>query len=339
MLFCGCGRRRDSASRLRTTVQSWTVLAYMVPLPLVNTVGFLIDVFAMKFATDSLGISPGAMGTVFSISRVCDAFTDPVVGYLSDATTAPLGRRRSWMLAGCLPMAALFFAIFSPPRNLSSDGLLMWEGLAIIGYFASSSCFNVPHVSLGAELTVGRPPSERSRLFGIRHVLSIVGQLGGIVALYFLLSAQVRGREYVMPLASSVSLAVGVSFVGGVVFSVCNLRERTQAVLKQPNVKETAQRVLSNPHARLLSLAYFIEEAGKGVFGLMAPYFLQYVCGMNPSIASFVMVVYMVSATLSPPLSLPCRRHCHCHPHLFPPPPQSSPSHTASAHFCPLPRF
>ena len=44
----------------------------------------LVNLYVMKFATDVLLIAPGVMGVIFGISRVWDAVSDPLVGYLSD---------------------------------------------------------------------------------------------------------------------------------------------------------------------------------------------------------------------------------------------------------------
>lgn len=41
----------------------------------------------MKFSTDVLLIAPAVMGVIFSISRIWDAISDPIAGYLSDRTT------------------------------------------------------------------------------------------------------------------------------------------------------------------------------------------------------------------------------------------------------------
>ena len=44
----------------------------------------LIGLYIMKFSTDVLLISPAIMGTIFGVSRVWDAISDPLVGYVSD---------------------------------------------------------------------------------------------------------------------------------------------------------------------------------------------------------------------------------------------------------------
>ena len=77
----------------------------------------LLSLYVMKFSTDVLLIAPAIMGLIFSISRIWDAISDPLVGYLSDRTKNKFGRRRSWILASCIPISIGFYAVFSPPEN------------------------------------------------------------------------------------------------------------------------------------------------------------------------------------------------------------------------------
>ena len=81
---------------------SWpTVIAYGAPALGAGYMYLLLSLYMMKFATDVLLIAPAVMGIIYSASRIWDAISDPLVGYLSDRTTLKLGRRRTWILASC----------------------------------------------------------------------------------------------------------------------------------------------------------------------------------------------------------------------------------------------
>ncbi|GIR63411.1 MAG: hypothetical protein CM15mP68_0770 [Pseudomonadota bacterium] len=85
----------------------------------------LLSLYVMKFSTDVLLIAPAVMGLIFSISRIWDAISDPLVG-LSDRTSTSLGRRRTWILFSFIPIAIGFYAVFAPPQNLAVTGLSWW---------------------------------------------------------------------------------------------------------------------------------------------------------------------------------------------------------------------
>ncbi len=139
----------------------------------------ILSLYVMKFSTDVLLIAPAVMGAIFSLSRIWDAISDPLVGYLSDRTTLKLGRRRTWILGSCLPISVGFYAVFAPPFSMQGDDLTLWMTLAIIGFYSAMTLFFVPHMALGAELSTDY--HERSRLFGVRHIFIPWGQFCPLV--------------------------------------------------------------------------------------------------------------------------------------------------------------
>lgn len=152
---------------------SWGVIgAYGTPTVGVGYMYLLINLYIMKFSTDVLLIAPAVMGTIFGISRVWDAVSDPLVGFLSDKTEHTLGRRRLWMLISIVPIAGTFVMVFSPPASLSGNLLVAWMAIGVIGFYSAMTIFIVPHMSLGAELTPNY--HERSRLYGLRLLHSRV---------------------------------------------------------------------------------------------------------------------------------------------------------------------
>ena len=170
-------------SRHRATDQSvsWrTIIAYGAPAAGAGYMYLLLSLYMMKFATDILLIAPAVMGVIYSLSRIWDAISDPLVGYLSDRTTTRLGRRRTWILASCVPISASFYMVFAPPMSLTGDALVVWVAVAVIGFYSAMTLFFVPHLSLGAELSDNY--HERSRMFGVRHAAYIIGSIFSLVS-------------------------------------------------------------------------------------------------------------------------------------------------------------
>ena len=126
--------QRAPASQLPDRVSWPTVFAYGTPGTGAGYMYLMLALYVMKFATDVLLIAPAIMGIIFSASRIWDAVSDPVVGYLSDRTKTAYGRRRSWIIASCVPIGATFIMVFSPPASLSDTGLVIWMAVAIIGF-------------------------------------------------------------------------------------------------------------------------------------------------------------------------------------------------------------
>ena len=96
----------------KNRLSSGVIFAYGAPGVGAGYMYLLIGLYIMKFSTDVLLIAPAVMSTIFGISRIWDAFSDPLVGYLSDRSKHPLGRRRFWLLLSILPISITFVMVF-----------------------------------------------------------------------------------------------------------------------------------------------------------------------------------------------------------------------------------
>lgn len=266
----------------------------------------LMGLYVMKFSTDVLLIAPLVMGFIFSASRLWDAVSDPLVGYLSDRTTSRLGRRRSWLVASMVPIAGTFVMVFAPPGGLEGPGLVAWMAVAVIGFYSAMTMFFVPHLSLGAELS--KSYHERSRLFGARHAFYTFGSILSLVSFYFLIRAEQQSTDAVRSLALYLSLgsAVGMSVL--IAFAGARLEERREYQGRAHGRPFQAfADVWRNPHARLLIIVTFIEHIGSAAIGVLTLYVAEYVVGA-PALAPLFILCYMVPSTVSVPMWIPLSR-------------------------------
>ncbi|MEO2173599.1 MAG: MFS transporter, partial [bacterium] len=266
---------------------SWNVVsAYGAPGIGAGYMGLLIGLYIMKFSTDVLLIAPVVMGTIFGVSRVWDAVSDPLVGYFSDRTRHSLGRRRLWLLISIIPVSASFIMVFSPPTTLHGSSLIAWMTLGVIGFYSALTIFIVPHMSLGAELTTDY--HERSRLYGLRHIAFTIGSLLAVTSMYFLSVAETRGEQEVRQLSFQLSVAASVATAVLIAFAVIRLRERKdfQGRVSASPFKAFKD-VWNNRHARLTLVVTFIEYIGSSVIGILTLYVAQYVVG-RPELAAFI---------------------------------------------------
>ena len=198
---------------------SWGVIsAYGAPTIGVGYMYLLINLYIMKFSTDVLLIAPAVMGTIFGVSRVWDAISDPLVGYLSDKTRHALGRRRIWLLASIVPIGLTFVMVFSPPGGITGSWLVVWMAVGVIGFYSAMTIFIVPHMSLGAELTLNY--HERSRLYGLRHATYTIGSIIALVSMQLLITAEARGEDVVRLTAFQLSVLGALITAGLIIYAV-----------------------------------------------------------------------------------------------------------------------
>jgi len=124
-----------------------------------------------------LGVNPALVGLVGAIPRIIDAISDPVTGYISDNLRTRWGRRRPLIFLGALS-GGTFYALMFQLYKGHSELFYVWYFLIFqILYFIGFTCFSIPWIALGYEMTPDY--HERTRLQGASN---FIGQLPWLVA-------------------------------------------------------------------------------------------------------------------------------------------------------------
>jgi glycoside/pentoside/hexuronide:cation symporter, GPH family len=135
---------------------------------------YAVQALATPVYQMTLGVNPAWLGLAMSIPRVMDAFLDPIVGNISDNTKSVYGRRRPYIMAGAIMMAAMFGLIWMVPEHWSRTAQLVWFVVTSVLFFVCHSIFNVPLQSLFYEVTPDY--DERTRLMGFFTFWNRVGE-------------------------------------------------------------------------------------------------------------------------------------------------------------------
>ncbi|HIK45212.1 MAG TPA: MFS transporter, partial [Leptolyngbyaceae cyanobacterium M65_K2018_010] len=147
--------------------------------------------FVLYFFTTVAGLTPALAGSVILIGRLWDAINDPLIGWLSDRTVSPWGRRFPWMLGGAVPMALCAMLLWTVPPFASQGSIFAYYVVLSVFAFAAFTAVQLPYTALAAELSDDY--DERTTLIGTKAAFSIGG---GILAL---LMAQVVFAEVQQP--------------------------------------------------------------------------------------------------------------------------------------------
>ena len=283
-----------------------TTIAYGMPGLGAGYMYLLMSLYVMKFSTDVLLIAPAVMGIIFSISRIWDAISDPIAGYLSDRTTFKFGRRRTWMLLSFVPISFCFFAVSAPPESMQGQSLDLWMMIAILSFYSAITLFNVPHMALGAELS--EDYHERTRLFGVRHIGFTLGSILSLVSMSLLISEENSPTGDVRELASNLAFFAVAVMSLMIFFSVSRLKEDPKFQNRvNKNPFKAFRDVWVNPHAKILIIVLFIENLGGAVIGVLTLYVTQYIVEA-PAWAPIIIFAYMLPSALSVPLWIPLSR-------------------------------
>ncbi len=129
-----------------------------------------IAVYLPRFYTEGLGLSLATVGTIFTLARIWDVVTDPIMGMAIDRFDTRWGRRKHWIALSIPILVLSVYMVFMPdPEAVTAWYLGFWLILLYVGY----TMLAIAHQSWGAELS--RTYDDRSRLFGWREIFVIAG--------------------------------------------------------------------------------------------------------------------------------------------------------------------
>ena len=107
------------------------------------------------FYTDKVGMAAGAVATAFLISKIFDAFTDLIMGYIIDHTKPGKEKYRPWLLKAGIPAGVFIALLFTVPKG--SIGLqlayMMVTNILLTAVFYTAICIPVSYTHLRAHET------------------------------------------------------------------------------------------------------------------------------------------------------------------------------------------
>ena len=161
----------QSDGRVRWPVKLW----YAAGQTGQSVTDFGFGTLAFIYYNQVLGLSGSYTGLGVAIALFFDALVDPAVGSWSDGFQSKWGRRHLFMAAAIVPLGLLFFGLFWPPEGLTQIQLFLWFTLFSVLVRTALTFFNVPFLSLGAELS--QDYSERTQIVAVRIAVGVVAIL------------------------------------------------------------------------------------------------------------------------------------------------------------------
>lgn len=121
------------------------------------------------------------MGIATGIAVVCDAISDPIMGYVSDKFNSKIfGKRHLFMLIGLIGMMISALAVwFVPYRSLSDLGLFFYFTIFLVLLRTFNTMYYTPVGAFSVEIS--NDYNERTTVQAVRSVFYIVGMLLPVV--------------------------------------------------------------------------------------------------------------------------------------------------------------
>lgn len=230
-----------------------------------NLIYQTVSMYLLLFYTNVFGLPSKAVAFMFLIVRLVDVIWDPLVGAFVDKHNPKLGKYRSYLVLGGIPLTG--FAILCFWTGFS--GSLLYAYITYVGLSMCYTLINVPYGALNASLT--RDTDEITKLTSMRMFLANLGGLAvayGIPIIVKLLSPDGKINSEASGNAWFITMTI-YAVVGLILLIFCYTQTKERVVMDE---KETADVKVSDlwkefKHNRPLRiLAFFFITA----FAMMA---------------------------------------------------------------------
>ena len=255
------------------------------------TLYFPVYIFLADFYVKNFNLTLEEIAIIFLFVRLFDAFSDPIMGAISDRLKTPLGFRRFWFIVGMPLILISVIALFWPNSDaaIGSLYLLAWLVLLTVGW----TIIMTPYFALGAEISSSY--AERSRITLYREAVALIGTIIAAV-LYSLGENDFEGMKYI---AIFVIAALPLTVLSCVYF----VKEDLQPDLapKKINMTQIFIAFKSEPMFVRLLGAYFVNGAANALPAALFVFFVDQRLDA-PHLAGPFLLVYFGSAILATPL-------------------------------------
>jgi GPH family glycoside/pentoside/hexuronide:cation symporter len=257
---------------------SWRLAAFALPGCLSALVHGPVAGIAPTLYATHFGLSLAAIGSAMLFARAFDAISDPAIGYLSDRTRSPIGRRKPWLIAsGALTMLSAWF-LFNPPAHPSVVYFFVWY----VAVWFAWSLIEIPHVAWAAEIT--RDYRQRSRVFAFRMFFEYCGGVAFFVLpLLPIFASHAVTPETLRFLAKVVLVAAPIAIAAAIVFGPPSLAgEQTSGHYR---LRDLVSLVRGNRPLWLYLVGFLLAGLAEGMFGSLTFLYFSAYFGVGESIA------------------------------------------------------
>lgn len=261
-----------------------------------RSIGELIASYFTLFLTDFMLIPTVQITVLMLVTRIIDAFTDPIAGAIVDITKSRWGKSRPYVLFGSFPLAIFTVLLFSVP-NISIMGRLVYTYVIYIGYGLAQTIFSVPLATLS--MSISADPKERKNIYTISGFMGTLGTaIPGAVPIIFQYIATSHGAQETAYFLIAMVIGIGTLVFG--ILSFITMKEKVVGIqaVKKEKVKlgKNLKALLKNRPLIcifLSSVAISLRSMGYGAMiyffkETMANYALATFTGIGSSIPSYI---------------------------------------------------
>lgn len=246
---------------------------------------YIIGIYFLSFLTEVEKLNATQAGLVFFYAKLWDAFTDPVMGMITDRTRSKYGRHRRYLLWGVVPVAVTYFLMWYS-FGISALGnaryTMMYYTIAYMLFSTAYTLVVVPHTAMLPELAPAY--SLRTQYNSVGYLMNSLGMVTSFllvsITLGFFdmeaLTAASRTKFMVLGLVLCLWFALPLIFTFAKVWEPSSLELEPQPLSLKELVGEYVQ-VFRNRAFRQYFVISFFNMMCTGFYSNTDQYFIKYV--------------------------------------------------------------
>ncbi len=246
-----------------------------------------VAAFLPNFYNQDLGVSLQAVGLIWLLTRLFDAVSDPVIGWLSDHTDTRWGRRRVWMAASVPIFMLAVYKLFMPSEPVTEYYLLGW----LVVFWTGWTMLFIPYYAWAAELSSDY--NERTLIAGWRAWLgmaaNVTSKLVPVIALAFFAYEGTRETLFLIGTMTLIMLPIAVGL------TIFNVPESKHYLPSRVSLLQGLRFMADNAPFKRLVLAFFVNQLGSAISTALVVFFIRNVLQEEGNSITMLLVYYLAN--------------------------------------------
>ena len=256
-----------------------------------------MELFALFYLTDVIGIPAQLAGTIILLSLVWDGLTDPLMGVVADRLRQRIPTVRPYFILGAPVAAGAFIALFCS-SGVNADYRILYIFLVLMIFRTAYTVVDVPHNSMLSFLS--NDSRERTNIASMRIFFSAVGKF----AVTLLSVAMFDNDATATPAGRFSTVAAILAIAYLVILAGCFLAIRRVRIQppndtgEQVRFAEILASMLSNTQLLIVFGLTAVTSLATPVIGVAIVYYGKYGLG-NTEVGAATLAVMSVAQAVS----------------------------------------
>lgn len=253
------------------------------------------------FYTEKVGLAAGAVATMLLIAKICDAFSDLLMGKIMDKVNSPKGKCRPWFLWMLAPTVAIIILMFTVPKN--APGGLQMAYVLITNILISAVIYTAVAIPYGAIMAVRTESVEERGKMGISR--TVFGYLiGMVIAIALIPITNMLGPDGVADQAAWIKVSVVFAILSGVALFVLYRSSRESVTIQaagnggqQDSFMAELRLLFRNKYWVIMLIVNLFVNISYGLSASGGTYYAKYILG-NDNIVGLLGAIGLIPTFL-----------------------------------------